>query len=343
MKRMNWAGKLLLVVAAIMAAASVASLVPSNRGIIRMLDFVREPAIYLAVLIAILALVFARSGRMLVLMLVLGLLGLSIAINIYRIWPYSQLAPTQIALPDDVDGMSCVRLVTLNVRQKNDRYDRVAALIERERPDLLLLMETDPKWIAALEPQLSAFGYRLEEPLTNTYGMAFATNLQVDRAEMISNTSADTPTLYATMRTPDGARFEVIGLHPRPPLPGESTKSRDANIARAGARTPDALGNVLAIGDFNDVPWSVTTQGFVERGQYRDPRVGRGTFPTFPAKFAILGWPLDQLFVKEGVRIESFKVLEDVGSDHLPIRADACVRPGVGEVSDPALLEPAPA
>ena len=315
---------MLLALSIILLIASLVSLLNTNRGLVRMLDFIREPLIYVAALLAMIALFFAGSRRL----LVVGLLILAALINLYRIWPYSALASSQIPLADNADEMSCVRAMSLNVLQTNDQYDRVARLIERERPDLLLLMETNQPWINALEPQLSSFGYRLEMPLDNKYGMAFATNLTVEQAEMVANTNADTPTLYASMRTREGAPLELIGLHPRPPLPGESTASRDTNIARAGARTPENLGNVLALGDFNDVPWSRTTRNFVEKGGYSDPRIGRGAFATFPAKFVWAGWPLDQIFVRQGVRVESFTILDDVGSDHLPLLAVVCVKPG---------------
>ena len=83
------------------------------------------------------------------------------------------------------------------------------------------------------------------------------------------------------------------------------------------------------MGDFNDVPWSHTTSQFKAEGNYRDPRAGRGSFATFPADYVTFGWPLDQLFVKNDVRLESFAILDDVGSDHLPLVADVCV--GLGE------------
>ena len=188
-------------------------------------------------------------------------------------------------------------------------------------------METDAAWIDALEPQLERYGYRIDRPLDNSYGMVFATRLRVDRAAMVDTIGADAPTLYATLRMADGARFEVIGLHPRPPLPGQATDTRDANIARAGSQTPEGLGNVLAIGDFNDVPWSRTTRGFVREGGYLDPRAGRGSYASFPASYALLGWPLDQIFVKDGVKVESLEIGENVGSDHRPLLASVCVDP----------------
>ena len=325
------AAKAIIVLLALLVLAALLSLIETNRGSVRMLDMLREPSIYLAVILAVLGVFLAEKRKA----LVLGLAALTIGINLWRIWPYTVLAATQVPLPDEVDGMSCARVLSFNVLQPNERYRDTAQLIDDVDPDILLLMETNAAWLDQLEPQLARYPYVLRRPLENKYGMVFATRLQVDRGQMIANTSSNTPTLYATLRMDDGARFEVIGLHPRPPLLGETTDSRDANIARAGARTPDRLANVLAIGDFNDVPWSRTTGRFAREGEFLDPRAGRGSFPTFPAAFAWIGWPLDQIFVKAGVKVEELEIGADVGSDHLPLIARVCV--------DPAALDGPPA
>lgn len=314
---------ILLVLGALLLAAALVSLINTNAGAVRLLDVIREPLIYLAVLLAVISLFLAGRQRVLVLSLLLA----SAAIHFYRVWPYWNGAPEEMALAGTPRGVGCPRVLWLNVMQSNNEYDRVADLIAREQPDVLLLMEINQAWIDWLEPTLSRYSYRLDRPLDNTYGMAFATRLAVDRAQMVQQTSANTPTLYATLRMPDGAPLALIGLHPRPPLPGESTQSRDRNIARAGARTPDNIANVLAIGDFNDVPWSRTIRNFVETGGYLDPRVGRGTHPTFPSDWLLLGWPLDQIFVKPGLEVATLRVLEDVGSDHRPVVATVCAAP----------------
>ena len=310
-------------VAGLLLALALLSLWPTDRGIVRMLDFVREPMIYLTGLVAVLAALFAGKGRW----IAVALCGGAALVNFARLWPYTMLAPAQVPLPDAIDGMSCAKVLSFNVLQSNDRHAETAALIERLDPDILLLMETNPVWARALEPQLAGYGYRISRPLDNKYGMIFATRLTVDRAEMPVDAESETPSLYATLRMGDGARFELVGLHPRPPRPGESTEERDATIARAGALTPDGLGNVLAIGDFNDVPWSRTTERFREEGKYLDPRAGRGSFPTFPADYALIGWPLDQIMVKDGVKVDWLEIGENVGSDHLPLMARVCVDP----------------
>lgn len=155
--------------------------------------------------------------------------------------------------------------------------------------------------------------------------MIFASRLPVRSARMLEPTGEDTPTLYAALTTPGGGTFGFVGLHPRPPLPGQSSASRDASLQRAARIVPDGTADVLVMGDFNDVPWSRTTSGFRAAGGYRDPRIGRGTYPTFPASLVPLGWPLDQVLVKNGMRVAGFEILPDVGADHRPVFVRACL------------------
>jgi len=251
---------------------------------------------------------------------------LAAAIHLIRIWPYVPIAAEQLALGQGRQDDSCFSALALNVKMDNFEYSRVADMIEVESPDVLLLMETNAAWTRALARALATYPYRLTRPLDNYYGMTFASRVPVVNARIVSNTSSNTPTLYATLKPPDGSQVEFIGLHPRPPIPGQSTRSRDENIARAGALTPDGLSDVFVMGDFNDVPWSRTTRGFARDGGYKDPRIGRGTYPTFPAGQTWLGWPLDQVMVKGALSVKSFSVLEKVGSDHRPVKIILCQR-----------------
>ena len=78
-----------------MLALALVSLWPTNRGIVRMLDFVREPAIYLAALLGVLAALFAGRGKW----IAVGLFAASAVINLARMWPYTALASTQVPPP----------------------------------------------------------------------------------------------------------------------------------------------------------------------------------------------------------------------------------------------------
>lgn len=313
--------RILLITLGAFFVLSLISLIPSDQWFIRVLDFIREPLFYFALALTSASL-FLRTHRW----WYVGGFVLVAAMQLFRFWPYIELAPQQVML-SKVPGNTCFTAVSLNVKMKNNGYAEITRFLDVVRPDVLLLMEPDAKWERELSPQLAKYSYVLSKPQDNAYGMIFATNLSVLKAKMIANTSANTPTLYATIKHPSGAQFEFIGLHPRPPVPGNDTGTRDANIARAGAKTPDNLADVLVMGDFNDVPWSRTTTNFREQGHWRDPRIGRGTFATFPAKYAFIGWPLDQVMVKNQMEVSSFSIMRNVSSDHLPLRVRVCVRP----------------
>jgi len=313
---------LLLVLAVLVFAATLISLLPTDFWLVRTVDLVREPLTYAAVLLGVIALLLNGKGRW----LAVALFGFTALINTWRIWPYSALASEEI---DEIaaagaEVAECFTALAVNVKVKNTGFDQVAAQIKEVSPDLLLLMETDANWISELEGVLADYPFTMTEPQPHAFGMVFASRLDVADAQMIENTSRDTPTLYATIDLPNGENFEFIGLHPKPPLPGWNTEERDNNIVRAGTETPGSNMDAFVMGDFNDVPWSRTTTRFREEGEWRDPRIGRGTYPTFPASFTALGWPLDQIMLRGSLDLRDFTVMPNNGSDHRAVRATLC-------------------
>lgn len=320
----RWA---LRIIAAALLAVSLLSVIEANEWWIRIWDFPRLQ-ILVAILLVMIALAFLERRARIWLLVPLAIAA---AWQLYRIYPYTPLAATEVAFSDAVSlpEDQCFSIVSFNVLQSNRDYDRTLAMLGRTDPDILLLLETDAGWQAALEPILSQYPSRLDRPLDNTYGLIFATRLPMADARIEDIAEADTPSV--TARLTAGAPFRLIGLHPRPPHPGQDTEERDAEIAIAATRAArDAL-PVLAIGDFNDVAWSDTSHLFKRIGGYLDPRIGRGTFATFPANLPWLAWPLDHLFVTPQFTVRTMRVMDDVGSDHRPIYSELCLAPQDGE------------
>lgn len=319
-------------VAALLLLVSLLSTIETNEWWIRIWDFPRLQILVAIPLVTIALIAFDRRARrwLAVPLIVAG------GWQLYRIYPYTPLAATEVAFSDDVSlpQNQCFSVVSFNVLQENRDYDRSIAMLQRTDADILLLMETDAAWEAALEPVLARYPTRLSRPLDNTYGLIFATHLPTTDARIEDIAEADTPSV--TARLTAGAPFRLIGLHPRPPHPGQDTEERDAEIAIAASRAArDAL-PVLAIGDFNDVAWSDTSQMFKRIGGYLDPRIGRGTFATFPARWPWLAWPLDHLFVTPQFTVRTMRVMDDVGSDHRPIYSEICLAPRDGEARNAA-------
>lgn len=320
--------------AALLVIVTGLSIVESNQWWIRIWDFPRAQILVALLLVSgLLLAIDRRVGKWITLAC-----AIAAGWQLYRIYPYTPLAKQEVAFADkgNVSDDRCFRLLSLNVLQSNRDYARTARLIDRVRPDILLLMETDRQWADALSGQIGRFPHVLSRPLDNTYGMVFATSLPMQNGRLETIAEADVPSVHATLTA--GAPFRLIGLHPRPPVPGHDTQPRDAEIATAARRAAADKLPVLAIGDFNDVAWSHTSHLFKRIGGYLDPRIGRGTFATFPANIPLLGWPLDHLFATPEFEVRSIDVLEHVGSDHLPVSAELCL---AGRAARNANPEPA--
>ena len=238
----------------------------------------------------------------------------------YRVFPYTAFAATEIPLSNDVPAQDRISIISATVLMENTDHAALRQLIDREDPDILLLMETDAKWNAALTEQLARYDTVVTHPLVNHYGMIFATKLKAIKAETVFLVDDETPTALAELEGPTG-RFLFVGLHPRPPVPGTNTEERDAQIKRAALLADRTYLPVIAMGDFNDVAWSWTSERFKRYGEFRDPRAGRGMMPSFDANSWYLRFPIDQFYLTEGFDLISFETLEAFGSDHFPIKA----------------------
>lgn len=296
-------------------AVTLLSVTTSTHWWVRMWDFPRLHILVTA--IATVAFAALAGGSLLA-------IGLLLACAIYeavKIFPYTPLAKTEVKFRDPPPGISPILMLAANVEMENSDHASIIQMIGKEDPDLLLLMETDETWHRALNATLQTYPTVVAHPLSNHYGMIFATRLTAHSAKTVFLADDETPALLADLEAPDGERFHFIGLHPRPPVPGDDTEERDEQIKTAATLTRQSDRPVIAMGDFNDVAWSWTTTRFKHHGEFLDPRIGRGLMSSFDARHPLLRFPIDQFYVTKGIRVTSFTLCEGIGSDHFPLRA----------------------
>ncbi len=317
--------------AAVLATVTLLPMSRSQAWWVRMWDF---PRVHIAggfAVVAALAMFMPGAAR-------LALLAVAAAGGGYQLWrirPYTPLARHEMDFAPD--GDSGVTLMTANVLMENEAHHRLIALIDQVDPDVLFLMETNPRWISALEPVLARYPTVLRAPRDHHYGLVFATRLETAEARVVDLTADDTPAVLAEMRAPNGQTFRFVGLHPQPPVPGQDTEERDAQITYAARFARKSGVPVVAMGDFNEAAWSDRAQHFKRVGGYVDPRVGRGLFASFNAKHPMIRCPIDQIYVTADIAMVSIGLLEPFGSDHLALRARIRVDPDLaGRLNHPA-------
>ncbi len=317
-----WFGRLARLTIILLAIATFVGVVAADAWWIRVFDFPRlQFAILLAVAIGLL--VVTRSKLLPVWG---GIAAISLGFQIFQIYPYSPLvAPSAIAA-QTCSPQNNLRLLVLNVLQKNTDYAATIALVEEDAPDVFLAMETDVGWTDALSAALSdAYPHQMLIPQDNTYGMALYSRLPLRDEERNDLSGGGTPSIKTRVILPSDKVATIFAVHPKPPHPGQDSGQRDAELIMLADLVRESGRPTLVVGDFNDVPWSRVTETFQATGGLVDPRVGRGFMATFDASNPLMRWPLDHLFYTDDFAISRYEVGRDVGSDHFPLHADLCL------------------
>ncbi len=255
--------------------------------------------------------------------------GITLIYHLYRIRPYTAFHKTQVLSGKQQNTGDSLRLLIFNVYMGNNRCDDFLQLVNAHTPDVVMVVETNHFWLTKLKPMESMFPYRIQYPLENTYGLLFYSRFPIKYHEINFLVQDDIPSIYAQLELPSQRVVDFYGVHPRPPAPGENNRSteRDVELIQIGKKVKQTKHPVLVAGDLNDVAWSHTTRLFQRISGLLDPRIGRGLFNTFHAKYWLLRWPLDHIFVSYHFKLVEINRLPSCGSDHFPVFAHFLYEP----------------
>lgn len=219
------------------------------------------------------------------------------------------------------------RVLYANVLVNNRDHGKLLRLIEAENPDLIVLVEVTPAWVAALAPLRERYPHRLEAPRDGAFGMAIYSQLPMPLEEIALGARDGNLAIRGAYR--DGeTTVNVLGTHPPPPVSVERAASRNSQILEAAKLVRQREGEALLIGDLNNTPWSPFFRDALAATDLRDSRNGFGVQATWPADRRLLRIPIDHCLASPGIVIQRRRVGPPIGSDHLPLIIDyAIVRP----------------
>ncbi|TDH20698.1 endonuclease [Segetibacter sp. 3557_3] len=292
-------------------------LIPLQYGLIRMWSY---PRLQIAVLMGITLVGWAffhrhASQHMWLIVAV-------VAATVYQLTKF--LPYTFVWKPEIVDTKTRIKdqeisILFYNVYMYNQNTTAFINLAKEVDADLVLMAENDEFWRKGTAPLYADYPYKVEVPLPNTYGMCLYSKLPLSQTKVKFLVEPDIPSIHTIVTLPSGQPVRLYCIHPEPPGPSKSTKDRDAELVIVAKDIAKEKLPVLVAGDLNDVAWSSTTKLFGEISQCNDPRVGRGLFSTFNAKYPIFRWPLDHFFASKEFTLNDIKRLPKIGSDHFPI------------------------
>jgi endonuclease/exonuclease/phosphatase (EEP) superfamily protein YafD len=299
--------------ALLLAAAYAASQVP---GTLWMFDNLSNFQPHFAAAFLACAVVLALRRKVLPALACVGLAALVLA----RVLPwYFEEAPA----PGGPQHTP-VRLLVANVYYANRDSRRLLALVERENPDVIGLVEVSARWLRRLRPLHAAYPYYYEIPGERHVGLALYSRLPMSNARTLARADEqDSPVIAATLAAPGGA-VEILLAHPASPVGAAYIARRNAQVAALAQVARDVDGPLVLAGDLNLTMWNRGYRPLVDVAGLHNARKGHGIGPTWPA-LGPVGVPIDHVLASPGVSFQSFRVLPRIGSDHLPVAADFTV------------------
>jgi endonuclease/exonuclease/phosphatase (EEP) superfamily protein YafD len=264
----------------------------------------QEPA--LAVTLVALAAAIPRRKKLAVAM---GVLALVQALPMCRVW-----LPNPVRADSSSDR---IKIVMANVLADNYDYERLAALIEREQPDIIGLVEINRRWLDGLERLREQYPYQMNLP-AGTRGMALWFRRppeSMDRPEQL--VPEGNPLIHATFLL--GGKLRHLWLvHPTNPLGHRGRRLSNRELAAIARRVADTGGSRLVVGDLNRTDGSPHFRSFERACGLRDSRLGFGREATWPV-WSPYRIAIDHAFLSADLAVVSRRVGPDIGSDHFPL------------------------
>jgi endonuclease/exonuclease/phosphatase (EEP) superfamily protein YafD len=244
-------------------------------------------------------------------------------------YPYTRLSRRQVQWSKNSTKKSTVSLLFANVLIENRNAARLKEIIKRADPDLILTAEVDEWWREQLKEFDRTHPYVVSQPQDNCYGILLQSKLELINPQVKFLVQDDIPSIHARVKLRSGKEVELRGLHPRPPVPEEDGRAteRDAELLIVGKEVKGKKDPIIVLGDLNDVAWSRTNNLFQDISGLLDPRIGRGFYHTFHAKYPFIRFPLDHFFHSNHFRLVALRRLPDFGSDHFPVYIELSYEP----------------
>jgi endonuclease/exonuclease/phosphatase (EEP) superfamily protein YafD len=243
------------------------------------------------------------------------------AANLIPLLPY--------VLPGAADaqaGQSPLRIMSVNVLFRNNDHGALRALIEREDPDIVGLLEVNDAWIKGLAGLTAKYPHSVLRPEDGAYGLALYSRIPIRELETSPYIQDGTQTAVLVEVEIHDRRAILTLAHLMAPTSARKAGLRNLQIAKITEMIGTDRGHEhILIGDLNITPWSPYYAQLEEEAGLANAAGGRGYLPTWRTGFNVLKIPIDHILLSDAFEVQQFRTAAPFGSDHLPIVADVAV------------------
>lgn len=227
------------------------------------------------------------------------------------------------------EGEEKIRVMSFNVLAKNPNHSEVLKEIQRNDPDVLLVLEYSLPWASPFKALDESYPYQVTVPKRHGFGIALFSKIPINRSSIVQLTPnrTDDPAIVAHLQIGD-QELRLVGAHVASPIDFSRLEIRNQqyeDISRLLSQTDEPT---VLIGDLNCAIWSPFLQDLMRTSRLRDSRQGFGHSASWHAQLWPFQIPIDHALVSKHVHVHDRSVGKNsAGSDHFPIFTEVSISP----------------
>ena len=217
----------------------------------------------------------------------------------------------------EINKLKGISIASINLLSSNNESDKVIHFIKNYDPDILILLEYNPKWKNLLSTVTDQYTFNKVEVRNDNFGIGYFSKIESE-ASILNFDYTQVPSIKTTIEIEDKT-VTIVATHPFPPVGQERFNARNFHLNALAKMRKEFSENLIIVGDLNTSSYSKHFKDLLIKTNLKDSRSGFGILPTWPSNFKLLQTTLDHFLVSDRINIINRGTANTLGSDHLPI------------------------
>tara|TARA_Y100001960_G_C14722829_1_gene853408 strand:- start:214 stop:1140 length:927 start_codon:yes stop_codon:yes gene_type:complete len=213
-----------------------------------------------------------------------------------------------------------IHIASINTWKSNRKRDKLIQYIDKHAPEVLLLMEVTEELKESCAKIFDNYPYHLSHYVRDGFEIWLLSKHEMHETQIfnIGVEEGQTPLLSCRIMIA-GRMYRLLSAHPRPAINRDYARSRIDYFEEFSRIVHKSREPVIALGDFNSVPWEPHFKDFLDHTKMRSTMELTGYRMTWPRYFRPMGIPMDHILISRSITPKGLAVGPDVGSDHYPV------------------------
>lgn len=214
-----------------------------------------------------------------------------------------------------------LRILTANVYTLGNNPTPLLKLIQKIKPDIVVLQEVDEKWHTFLAPLEDVYENSSFSPRYQGSGLDLAQfwNGKTDVQQELCSEGIPATLTEVTLNS---TQITVMNVHTASPFSSRRARNYQEQMRRLSEYIGDYDGILIAAGDFNSGLWSWHYKKLLKATGLRNVRDGFGILGTWPSFMGPLRVAIDHIMISSQAEVIRCWTVSGTGSDHSALIAD---------------------